>query len=85
MKSLTDVGREATVCASLYHHSYLLLFLQLHGFEFPKAIYVEHNAFTEENNLLTPSFKLRRPNLKEHYQKIIADTYAEYKRTHPDA
>jgi len=69
LKSLTEVGKEAN----------------LHGFEFPKAIYIEHIAFSEENNLQTPSFKLRRPNLKEHYQKIIAETYTEYKKTHPDA
>lgn len=74
----------------LYVRFFLLLtttneLLQLHGFEFPKAIYIEHQAFTEDNNLLTPSFKLRRPNLKEHYQQIIANTYTEYKKTHPDA
>jgi len=68
LKSMTDVGKEAA----------------LHGFEFPKTIYLEHQLFSEENNLLTPTFKLRRPNLKEHYQQIVNRLYEDYKKTHPD-
>ena len=69
----------------LFPPTFINQILQLHGFEFPKAIYIEHIPFSEDNNLLTPTFKLRRPNLKEHYQTIIADIYATYKKAHPDA
>ncbi|KAN0034170.1 hypothetical protein ACTFIV_000656 [Dictyostelium citrinum] len=57
---------------------------KLHGFEKLKHIYVENEPFTEENNLLTPSFKPKRPQLKERYQTVIDTLYAEYKRDHPD-
>ncbi|GAM21276.1 hypothetical protein SAMD00019534_044510 [Acytostelium subglobosum LB1] len=56
----------------------------LQGFEKMKHIHVEHEAFSEENNLLTPSFKPRRPQLKERYQDTIATLYAEFKRDHPE-
>lgn len=69
LKSMVEVGKAAN----------------LHGFEFIKAIHVEHVPFSEENDLLTPSFKLRRPNLKQHYQKVIETLYEEYKKAHPDA
>jgi long-chain acyl-CoA synthetase len=69
LKSMNEIGKEAN----------------LHGFEFPKAITLEPSQFSEDNNLLTPTFKLRRPNLKEHYQQTIAQMYEEYKKAHPDA
>nr|AOE43313.1 fcsA [Rostrostelium ellipticum] len=56
----------------------------LQGFEKMKHIYLESEAFSEENNLLTPSFKPRRPQLKDRYQSIIATLYQEFKRDHPE-
>nr|AOE43317.1 fcsA [Coremiostelium polycephalum] len=55
----------------------------LQGFEKMKHIYVEHEAFSEDNGLLTPTFKPKRPQLKERYQETIEKLYEEYKRDHP--
>jgi long-chain acyl-CoA synthetase len=50
---------------------------QLHGFETPKAIHLEHEIFSEENGLTTPTFKLKRPQLKNYYQDQIDEMYAK--------
>ena len=49
----------------------------LHGFETPKAIYLESELFTAENGLTTPTFKLKRPQLKDHYEDQIDELYAK--------
>ncbi|KAM9960759.1 hypothetical protein ACTFIW_009909 [Dictyostelium discoideum] len=86
-----DVSNQATLAKSKELYKEILSSFdacaaeaKLHGFEKLKHIYVEHEPFTEENNLLTPSFKPKRPQLKERYQTIIDTLYAEYKRDHPD-
>ncbi len=33
-----------------------------------------------DNDLMTPSFKLKRPQLQKHYQKQIDEMYKEAKR-----
>jgi long-chain acyl-CoA synthetase len=43
----------------------------LHGFETPRAIYLEHEPFTVENGLTTPTMKLKRPQLRDYYQRQI--------------
>ena len=48
----------------------------LHGFETPKAIFLESNLFSVENDLITPTFKLKRPQLRDYYQKQIDEMYA---------
>ena len=49
----------------------------LHGFETPRAIYVETEHFSAENGLTTPTFKLKRQQLRDHYQKQIDEMYAK--------
>ena len=48
----------------------------LHGFEIPKAIYLEHELFSVDNGLLTPTFKLKRQQARERYEKQIEELYA---------
>jgi len=37
----------------------------LKGFEFPRKIYISSVPFSVENDLLTPTFKLRRPQARQ--------------------
>lgn len=47
----------------------------LHGFETVRAIHLEPNIFSPENGLVTPTFKLKRPQLKAHYATEIEKMY----------
>lgn len=49
----------------------------LHGFETPKAIALDSNPFSLENGLLTPTFKLKRKEIREKYQDKIAELYSK--------
>lgn len=49
---------------------------QLYGFEIPKAIYLDSQLFSVENNLLTPTFKLKRQQLQDYYASAIDSMYA---------
>ena len=55
----------------------------LKGFEVPKALYLEghvndlNQGFNVENDLLTPTFKLKRPALQAKYQGAIDDLYEQ--------
>mmetsp|Transcript_19756 Transcript_19756/g.25605 ORF Transcript_19756/g.25605 Transcript_19756/m.25605 type:complete len:658 (+) Transcript_19756:161-2134(+) len=54
---------------------------ELKGFEIPKAIHVEPEVFSVENGLLTPTFKLKRQQAKERYEKEIEEMYAKLNST----
>ncbi|KAM3255842.1 hypothetical protein ACQJBY_048802 [Aegilops geniculata] len=50
---------------------------QLRGFEFAKAVTLVAEPFTVENGLLTPTFKVKRPQAKAYFAKELADMYAQ--------
>ncbi|KAJ6844220.1 putative long chain acyl-CoA synthetase 6, peroxisomal isoform X1 [Iris pallida] len=56
---------------------------QLRGFEFVKAVTLVLEPFTMENGLLTPTFKVKRPQAKAYFAKAIADMYAELSASDP--
>jgi len=58
---ITKVGQEANI----------------HGFEFVKAILLVHEPFSVDNDMMTPTFKLRRVNLLKRYQKEMDNMYAK--------
>jgi len=47
----------------------------LKGFEFPRKIYISSVPFSVENDLLTPTFKLRRPQAKAAYMQHLDKLY----------
>lgn len=49
----------------------------LQGFETVKAIHLESDIFTAEKDLVTPTFKLKRPQLRDYYAKEIEALYAD--------
>ncbi|KXZ49465.1 hypothetical protein GPECTOR_21g691 [Gonium pectorale] len=53
---------------------------KLKGYEIVKAVHLESVQFSVEDDLLTPSFKLRRPQLQAKYQKQIDAMYADLKK-----
>jgi long-chain acyl-CoA synthetase len=49
----------------------------LKGFERARAIFVTAEPFDVSNNLLTPTFKLKRPELRKYFGEQIAAMYAK--------
>ncbi|KAI9322692.1 hypothetical protein BX666DRAFT_2117895 [Dichotomocladium elegans] len=49
---------------------------ELRGFEFLKAIYLESSPFTIENDILTPTLKIKRAQAAKFYKEQIAELYA---------
>lgn len=52
---------------------------KLRGFEFIKNVHLDSEEFSVENDTLTPTFKLRRPQLKDRYNSVIDDMYKALK------
>jgi len=51
----------------------------LQGFEIVKAVHLDTEPFTVENDLITPSFKLKRPAMQKKYKDEITRMYQELK------
>ncbi|XVE89685.1 hypothetical protein DITRI_Ditri20bG0015800 [Diplodiscus trichospermus] len=56
---------------------------QLRGFEFAKAVTLVPEPFAVENGLLTPTFKIKRPQAKAYFAKAISNMYAELSTSDP--
>ena len=52
---------------------------KLKGFEFVKAVHLDAHAFCVEDDTLTPTFKLKRPQLQKRYQGAVDGMYAALK------
>ncbi|XP_074281284.1 long chain acyl-CoA synthetase 7, peroxisomal-like isoform X2 [Silene latifolia] len=55
----------------------------LRGFEFVKAVTLVPEPFTLENGLLTPTFKVKRPQAKVYFERAIAEMYALLSKMDP--
>ena len=81
-------GDFKSLCENLEARKYILDELnntgqnhQLKGFERLKAIHLDPNPFDIERDLVTPTFKLKRPQLLKYYKDIIDRLYSEAKGT----
>jgi len=52
---------------------------KLKGFEFVKALHLDPEPFDMERDLLTPTFKKKRPQLQKYYQTVIDGMYKNAK------
>ena len=59
-----------TLCISFFliYYKLLWLILQMKGFEIIKAVHLDPVPFDMERDLLTPTYKKKRPQLLKHYQ-----------------
>ena len=49
----------------------------LKGFEIPKKIYLSKEEFTIENNMMTPTMKLKYNEIKKKYINELEELYKE--------
>ncbi|KAI5391103.1 hypothetical protein KIW84_076098 [Lathyrus oleraceus] len=56
---------------------------QLRGFEFARAVTLVAEPFAMENGLLTPTMKIKRPQVKQYFAKAISDMYNEISISDP--
>ena len=79
-------GTFAEVCKSKEAIAHVLkeLALQaskskLKGFEVVKAVHLDHEEFSVEKDTLTPTFKVKRPQLQKQYQVVVDAMYKAIK------
>lgn len=51
------------------------MFTQLKGFEFIKAVHLDPMPFDMERDLLTPTYKKKRPQLLKYYQVSLCFSF----------
>merc|ERR1719231_472093 len=80
-------GDLAAVCASAEARQHVFEDLtatgkagKLKGFEAVKAVFLDPKPFDMERDMLTPTFKKRRPQLLKFYQPEIDQMYADVKK-----
>ncbi|KAG0040912.1 hypothetical protein BGZ82_006785 [Podila clonocystis] len=55
------------------------------GFEFVKRAHLTTDAFTVENGMMTPTFKVRRPQVSAHFREQVQAMYADIHASTPIA
>ena len=63
LASLTATGKDA----------------KLKGFELARAVHLDAHQFSVEDDTMTPTFKLKRPQLQKRYQGVVDALYAAMK------
>ncbi|GAV65774.1 AMP-binding domain-containing protein [Cephalotus follicularis] len=58
---------------------------KLKGFEFIKAVHLEPEPFDMERDLLTPTYKKKRPQLLKYYKDVIDSMYKTANKPKPKA
>lgn len=53
----------------------------LRGFEFVKRVHLSMDMFSVENNMMTPTSKVRRPQVKEYFLEDIKGMYEDINAT----
>ena len=53
----------------------IYILLQFHGFEIPAKVHLSSHIFTVENDILTPTFKVKRDKAKSFFLSEIKDMY----------
>uniref|UniRef100_M1CCZ1 Acyl CoA synthetase n=1 Tax=Solanum tuberosum TaxID=4113 RepID=M1CCZ1_SOLTU len=81
-----ETGDFSSLCNNTKARKYILDELnstarkhQLRGFEMLRAVHLEPNPFDIERELVTPTFKLKRPQLLNYYKDIVDQLYKEAK------
>jgi len=57
----------------------------LRGFEFVKRLHLTTDAFSVDNAMMTPTFKVRRPQVAEYFRAHITSMYEDIHATTPVA
>ncbi|XP_057550300.1 probable CoA ligase CCL6 [Amaranthus tricolor] len=81
-----QTGDFKTLCGNTKARKYFLDELnstaqkhKLRGFEMLKAVFLEPVPFDIERDLMTPTFKMKRPQLLKHYKEVINEMYSKVK------
>tara|TARA_R110002050_G_scaffold134097_1_gene256704 strand:- start:2120 stop:2455 length:336 start_codon:yes stop_codon:yes gene_type:complete len=83
-KSLADLCADQTVRDMVFKDIVQGLHeAKLNGFEIPKAVVLIPEPFSIENDLLTPTMKLKRQVARDHFQPLIAAMYESVKKGAP--